>query len=273
MTTPKTSRTASTTPRILLLHWNAAEAEGLAADLRAAGFDVATHVDDRDGDGLKAIRHAPPAAVVIGLDRLPSQGRAAATWLRRNASTRLTPIVFAGGDAERVAKTRKQLPDARFATWRSLPGALRKAIAARPLTAPVVPATMAGYSGTPLPKKLGIKPGARVLLLGAPPDFAATLGELPPGASLVRSSKTAVPTVLLFIRSQAALEEKFPAATRSLATAGALWVVWPKKSSPLAGDIGELEIRAFGLARGFVDYKICAVDADWSGLAFARRRR
>ncbi|MFA6957321.1 MAG: DUF3052 domain-containing protein [Thermoanaerobaculia bacterium] len=130
----------------------------------------------------------------------------------------------------------------------------------------------AGYSGTPLPKKLGIKPGATVLLVSAPAGFADTLGELPPGAKLARSSRSPVPTILLFVRSQATLAKAFEPATMKLSTPGALWIIWPKKSSPLAGDLGENEIRAFGLARGFVDYKVCAVDADWSGLVFARRR-
>jgi len=111
-----------------------------------------------------------------------------------------------------------------------------------------------------------------VLLVGAPDGFASTLGELPEGARLALSSKSPVPTLLLFVRSQAELAKKFEPATNRLANPGALWIVWPKKSSPLAGDLGENEIRAFGLARGFVDYKVCAVDADWSGLAFARRR-
>jgi hypothetical protein len=134
------------------------------------------------------------------------------------------------------------------------------------------PAAPAGYSGTPLPKKLGIKPGATVLLIDPPERFVETLGELPPGVRLARTSKPPVPTVLLFVRSQSALSKRFESAALKLATPGALWIVWPKKSSPLAGDLGENEIRAFGLARGFVDYKVCAVDADWSGLAFARRK-
>jgi len=134
------------------------------------------------------------------------------------------------------------------------------------------PPPPAGYSGTSLPKKLRIKPGATVLVVAAPDQFATTLGDLPDGARLTRTSRSPVPTILLFVRSQAALAKAFEPATQKLATPGALWIIWPKKTSPLAGDLGENEIRAFGLARGFVDYKVCAVDADWSGLAFARRR-
>jgi hypothetical protein len=263
----------TSSPRVLVIHWNAVEVAERAAALRDSGFTVETHWDDRSGSGLRRFREAPPEAIVVGLDRLPSQGRAVAIWFRRNKSTRLTPLVFAGGDAERVAAARTQFPDARFATWRALPGALRKAIAAKPLSDPVVPGTMSGYAGTPLPKKLGIKPGTRVLLLGAPARFDETLGELPPGATLARATKAPVPVVLLFVRSGADLATRFVAAAERLASPGVLWIVWPKKSSPLAGDVGELEIRAFGLARDFVDYKICAVDADWSGLAFSRRRQ
>jgi hypothetical protein len=74
------------------------------------------------------------------------------------------------------------------------------------------------------------------------------------------------------VRSQADLAKRFPAAARALAGGGKLWLIWPKKTSSLAADLGEAQIRAFGLARKFVDYKICAVDENWSGLLFGRRR-
>jgi hypothetical protein len=78
--------------------------------------------------------------------------------------------------------------------------------------------------------------------------------------------------ILLFTTSRADLERRFPAASRALAEGGGLWIVWPKKASGVATDLGETEVRAFGLAAGFVDYKVCALDTTWSGLLFARRR-
>ena len=132
---------------------------------------------------------------------------------------------------------------------------------------------MAGYSGTPLPKKLGIKPGSGVALLGAPPGFAeTTLGALPEGATIREDSRSAFDVGLLFARSKADLARRFPAAARAMADPGALWILWPKKASGVVTDLGENAVRDFGLAAGLVDYKVAAIDATWSGLCFARRK-
>ena len=129
----------------------------------------------------------------------------------------------------------------------------------------------AGYSGTPLPKKLGIKEGSRVALLGAPPGFEHTLGDLPAGATARRGARGAADLTLWFVRSRAALRAGM-ARHASRAAGSGLWICWAKKSSPLQGDVGEREVRETALAAGIVDFKICAVDADWSGLRFAARK-
>lgn len=131
------------------------------------------------------------------------------------------------------------------------------------------PSGPAGYSGTPLPKKLGIKPGARVLLTGAPPEFESLLEPLPPGAAIARRAGGAPDLTLLFARTRAELDRRLAPAIEAMGAG--LWIVWPKKSSGMARDLGEGEVRARGLEAGLVDYKICAVDATWSGLKFARR--
>ena len=131
---------------------------------------------------------------------------------------------------------------------------------------------MAGYSSTPLPKKLGVKDGSVVAMLGAPVDFEDTLGDLPSGVEIRRQAYGKADVVLLFAGSQAELGERFPGATDILSAGGRLWILWPKKASRVTTDVGEPEVRAFGLARGLVDYKISAIDAIWSGLCFARRR-
>jgi len=145
----------------------------------------------------------------------------------------------------------------------------RTRAAGRPATPSSPPA---GYSGTPLPKKLGIKPGSRVALLGAPPGFEKTLGALPEGAILRRDARSISGVVVLFARSQRDLARRFPSAVRALADPGALWIAWPKKASGVASDLGEAEVREFGLAAGLVDYKVAAIDATWSGHCFARRK-
>jgi hypothetical protein len=132
----------------------------------------------------------------------------------------------------------------------------------------VTPAT-AGYSGTPLVKKLGIKSGARFQLVNAPSDFDRTLGELPADAK--ESSRGKLDFAMVFVRRQAELRKDFPRLRDRLESDGMLWVAWPKKAAKLETDVSESFVREFGLAAGLVDVKICAVDQTWSGLKFVRR--
>lgn len=254
--------------RLLLVHWNAEEAAERAARLERAGHSVRVLAEQGSPDAYKRALTPPPEAVLIDLARLPSHGREIGGWLRRNKASRALPLVFIAGDPEKTARTQALLPDAIFTDWAHVRGAITRALRAAPV-APVVPGAMAGYSGTPLPKKLGVKPGDRVLLVGAPADFAATLGELPAGAVCAQRGEARI--ALLFARSAADLAKRWPAATRAVSEGGRLWICWPKAASGLQTDLNETGVRAFGMARGWVDFKIAAIDATWSGLAFARR--
>jgi CheY-like chemotaxis protein len=256
--------------RVVLIHWNRAEAEDRCARLQRAGYE-ATPFSDSEGDGLRAIRDCPPDAFVIDLSRVPSHGRAVATWLRQQKATRGVPIVFVAGDPEKVARVRELLPDAMYAEWSGIRGALRRAVR-RPPAGPVVPGTMESYSGRPLPGRLGIRAGSSVVLLGAPEDLEQKMGPLPENVRLRRQTRGRPQLVLLFAKSRAELERRFPAAARALAEGGGVWIAWPKKSSAVRTDLNQSVVRAFGLNAGFVDYKICAIDETWSGLLFARRR-
>jgi hypothetical protein len=131
----------------------------------------------------------------------------------------------------------------------------------------------AGYSGTPLPRKLGVKPGAHILLLDAPEGFEETLGALPADVELRRGLRGRGPfdVIVLFAPDAAALERRLAPAIARLAVAGGLWIAWPKKASGIATDLSDGAVRARGLATGLVDNKVCAVDATWSGLRFVRR--
>jgi CheY-like chemotaxis protein len=257
--------------RIFFVHWNAAEAEERAGRLREAGYDVDPYWKT-DNTGLGHLRANPPDLILVDLSRVPSHGRGVATFLRRQKATRPVPVVFVGGVPEKVARIREALPDAVYAEWRGIRSALRQALASAPPAPVVPPTTMAGYSGTPLAKKLGIRAGSVVALLHAPPGFAPQIEPLPEGVRL-QEKPAGASRMLLFARSQADLARRFPAAERALPEKGGLWICWPKKASGIASDLSEPAVRAFGLARGLVDYKICAVDATWSGLCFARRRK
>jgi hypothetical protein len=131
--------------------------------------------------------------------------------------------------------------------------------------------SVAGYSGTPLPKKLGIKPGAVVALVDAPTGFEQTLGELPAGVRLRRDARGRAHLTLCFVRTRAELGRRIPALSRAAAQGG-LWICWPKKASGVATDLSDSVVRKVGLAAGLVDFKVCAVDATWSGLRFASRK-
>jgi hypothetical protein len=129
---------------------------------------------------------------------------------------------------------------------------------------------MPGYSGTPLPKKLGIKAGLRVRLANAPAEVRAELSEALADCSIVEKAKE-LDFAMLFTQSRAQLTKEFSRLARALASAGMLWVSWPKKSSGVQTDVDENIVREVGLEAGLVDVKVCAVTEVWSGLKFVRR--
>jgi len=130
---------------------------------------------------------------------------------------------------------------------------------------------MAGYSGTPLAQKLGIKPGFRVVLVGAPEGFRQELGELPDDISFLTRIASQLDLILFFTQSQSELTRNFPRLASKLAPAGMLWIAWPKKSSGVATDLADYHVRQIGLDAGLVDVKVCAVNEIWSGLKFVIR--
>ncbi|MDQ6651005.1 MAG: DUF3052 domain-containing protein [Actinomycetota bacterium] len=133
---------------------------------------------------------------------------------------------------------------------------------------------IAGYSGTPLPRKLGVRAGSRVLVVGAPAGW--TLDPVPDEVELLRRDRAGTPpydVVLAFCADRAALRRRFQPLFRRLTTAGALWVCWPKRSSGVRTDLDENVVRDHGLAAGLVDVKVAAIDATWSGLKFVVRLR
>jgi len=133
---------------------------------------------------------------------------------------------------------------------------------------------MAGYSATPLPKKLGIHEGSMVALVGAPDGFAATLGALPVGARLKAGLAGRLPldVVVLFVARRADLEAALPKVRARMRPAAGFWVAWPKKASRVATDITENVVREVALPTGLVDNKVCAIDQIWSGLRLVIRR-
>jgi hypothetical protein len=128
-----------------------------------------------------------------------------------------------------------------------------------------------GYSGTPLPKKLGIQEGSRVAVVSAPDGFARVLGPLPSGVQLRTGARGRCDVVLYFVTRRAELARRFPSFVRALERDGGLWVAWPKKTSGVATDLAFDAVQEVGLEAGLVDNKVCAIDGTWSGLRFVRR--
>lgn len=254
--------------RVTLIHWHEAEAGERATRLRRAGHQVACPVI-RSGADLRILWEDPPEAFVIDLERRFSQGRDLGILFRQRKATRTVPLVFVGGNQDKVGRLRSLLPEAVYTDWRRIRSGLKEALRSAP-SRPATPGLMNGYSGTTLLKKLGIRDGAVVALLGAPAGFATKLA-LPASVRVRTQARGSADVILLFSSSVASLERRFPAAARALAQGGRLWLTWPKKSSEVATDLTQTAVRSLGLASGFVDYKIAAIDRTWSGLCFARR--
>ena len=130
---------------------------------------------------------------------------------------------------------------------------------------------MAGYSGTPLIRKLGIKEGFRVALVNSPKGFKKELGSLPNKAKFAPCVTDSLDVILLFVNSEAELRRQFVLLVSNIVANGMLWVAWPKKSSGVATDLSFTNVQQIGLNAGLVDVKICAVNDVWSGLKFVYR--
>ena len=131
---------------------------------------------------------------------------------------------------------------------------------------------MAGYSGTPLPKKLGVKPGHRVAWLGAPAGFDDTIGALPDGVSVQRRLGKGLDVLVQFVTERAELGRRLPKLKEAVFPAGAAWIAWPKKAARTDTDITEDVVREEALPLGLVDVKVCAIDGTWSGLKLVVRK-
>jgi hypothetical protein len=268
--------------RVRLIHWNGPE--GRERALRLASLGHHAEFDDVEGPALlQALRASPPDAFIIDLSRLPSHGREVGLWLRSTKSTRAIPLIFVDGDPQKVARIKELLPDATYTSWGRLKASLPGAVS-REVKDPVVPPSSI-YSGKPVAQKLGIKSGMRVCLVNAPAgmtDLLRAAPQPPPSVSsrvtdsspdttsyTARASRDC-DLFVVFVRARRELAVAFasvlPAVSRQT-----LWIAWPKKTSGLKTDLDGNLVRETGLDSGCVDFKVCAIDDTWSGLAFKRR--
>lgn len=252
-------------PRVLVIHYDAAEAPILAERIRREGFEAEVYAA-RGAAGFRVIRAAPPDAIVIDLTRMPSYGRTIGALLREQKSTRRIPLVFLAGDPAKTPLVRELLPDAPIATIARIAAALRKAIEHPPVE-PAVP----DPSRVPLGGKLRIREGSTVALLHPPEGFLEKLGPLPKGARFERCAAESE-IVVIFVKSAAALGRELPSLAGEMRRGRTLWIMWPKKSSRVASDLTVGKIIEMCSAVRLSGYKTCAVDETWSGMAVAPPR-
>ncbi len=259
---------------VRLIHF--AEDEGLERQqqLEALGFEALFDFGD-SLSGSRLIKASPPDAVVIDLSRIPSEGRHVANAVRGTKATRHIPIVFVGGEPDKVERTRQFIPDAAFTTWGRIKTALPKAIAKRPKN-PVVPDHNSW--GKPTVAKLGVKAGFKVALVGSPKGFADSMKPWPAKVKLTARPEKDADIYICFAKSAQELQAHLlsvrdpPSLGYGGTSRRTLWLAWPKKASGLKTELDGNVVRETGLRSGWVDFKVCAIDATWSGLAFKRRK-
>jgi hypothetical protein len=256
--------------QIRLVCWDPDAAREHARALKKAGFTVDAS-PLRTSGLIGQIRDDPPAVILIDLDRLPSHGRAVAIVVHGGKSTCHIPIVFAGGEETKVNTAREQAPWGLFTDWPAVVGALKKALR-KPTVAAPGKAYMQHYAGSSLIKKLGFKPNMRTALLGAPEGFEEQLGDLPEGVEFETKVSPQTKMTIWFVRSLRELATETEYFSARLPAGASLWIVYPKQTSRFKVDFTQHEVRGAGLDAGLVDYKICAVDSDWTGLKFARKK-
>jgi CheY-like chemotaxis protein len=254
--------------RVRIIHWRPAEAATLIDSVRAAGFQP-EYDGEMNGPAVsRAIRAHLPDAVLIDLSRLPSHGREIGIWLRGIKATRHIPLVFVNGEGEKLERVRKDLPDAAYATPADLKDVLRiscRGVAHDPL---VPPQMMERYKEKPAAQKLGIVAASTVAVINAPRDYTHALGELPEGVELFEDPRTVHPVTLWFVLDLETLLAALPR-MRAIVAKTKLWIFWRKGKE---GRISQNAIRETAIEGGLVDYKICSLDTQWSGILFARKK-
>jgi hypothetical protein len=256
--------------RVRIVHWKATEAGPLIEACRECGFEV-EYDDVKFSELAKMIRTKPPDALVIDLTFLPSHGRDTALAFRQTKYARHIPVVFFEGEPGKVEAIRRLLPDAVFVSRKELCSRV-KAVCAKPVAHPVIPpSVMASYGSRTVAQKLGIREGSTVAVIDAPRDYTAALGELPADVELVEdpaSFQERHAVTLWFVRDPRAYQAGLQR-IQKMADRTKLWVVWRKGST---NGLTQYVVRDAAIEAGLVDYKICAVNEQWSAMAFARRK-
>lgn len=260
--------------RVHLVHWDAVEAQERLAALTVLGHDT-IYLPGVSGTPLmRALRAGAPDCFLIDLERRPSHGREVGAALAASPATRHRPIVCAGGDADAVSRMRAIVPHAIFSPWPRLRAALARAQRTQGAARSPAPSPRREplFATRTLAQKLGIGASEEVAVVGAPPGFSDLLGPLPGGARLTATARASARRFVWFVTSRRELDQALGRVT-ALMTTQVAWIAWPKTRAGRRSEVNGNDIREAGLAAGLVDFKVCSMDATWSGLAFTRRRR
>jgi len=255
--------------RIRLIHWNITEAAERTSILKSAGYEI--DYEPFTPQTLKRLKNNPPAAVVIDLSRLPRQGRDVAIRIRHAKATRNITIIFVEGDQEKVDQVKMHVPDALYTDYNQINKALRAAVTNPPKVTTIPKSIFELYRNVPLAKKLGVISNTTLTLIDPPEDFGRTLDELPRNVTIQRCLSDQSDVVISFVETQKDLSRITEIADK-LRPSGKLWIAWRKKTSEGDAAVTQTTVRKIGLSLGLVDYKVCSIDANWTGLLFARRK-
>jgi hypothetical protein len=254
--------------RVRIIHWRKEDAAPLIEAVRKCGLAPEYNDQWNTSELARAIRNTLPDVVAIDLSRLPSHGREMAVWMRNLKSTRHIPLVFVNGQEDKVAKIRELIPDAIYTTTARIGAALKKASKSNPESIVVPAPMMQRYASRTTAQKLGIAPDSVVSVVDAPRGYASTLGPLPEGAEVAEDPDAVHSVTLWFITDYDALLAALPR-MRAIAAKTKLWIAWRKGPE---GRVSQNTIREAGIDAGLVDYKICSLDPQWSGILFARKK-
>ncbi len=254
---------------VRLIHWSQAEAKEMATMIKSGHYKVEHSLLPQDT--IRETKEKPPAAVVIDLSRLPSQGRDVAANLLQYKSLSNVPFIFVDGDPEKVAKIKSVFPDLVYTHRDGLVSALRDGMANPPARRSRPTSAFEAYKGVPLAKKLGIATGKTTYLAGAPDNFERTLGNIPADAKITRGRTAQADLLIWFSKTRREMDDGIASKIKALGDDGRLWIAWPKRAGTVSTDLSETIVRETGLKRGLVDYKICSIDKTWSALLFRKR--
>jgi hypothetical protein len=249
--------------RVVVVQYKPGESDALTNRLRRDGVDAESY-QQRGSKGFRALREAPPDAIVIDLTSMPFYGRWMGAQLRESKALRTIPLVFVEGDPEKMAVAKRQFPDAVFTAWDKVAAGVRKAIA-RPPADPVAPDIWAG----PLHKKLRIREGSTVAMIGAPKDL--DLGPMPEGVKVQRRVGETDLTIAFFTNA-ATLSRALSSLAAAIIAGRTLWICWPKRTSGKGSDLTMPRIREMCQPYRLTDTKVVALNETWSAMGFSRRR-